>query len=311
MPDFKFQLQGFTPANRDATVVIVEEKTGKTLERKPFLDGSLLLRKLDPGFYQIKVTHPNLINPIWQNRIRLFPQPLPTNVTIPVPEDIFTDTPIRDIPDADLGPIQQSVASVRDQVAPIGNKIAGEVIKSSDWNILVGAVSDLAGTVLELTNLVSPKGHDHPEIAEKIAEVQKNLLKFSEAYGQALLQLQREIETSNMRRKLDDLFNLGKVSPSKREDALGKLDDLNANRQASASVFTKKLSALGGQVLSQVTEIASKQDDPDAFYADPVVQEVMGFASQYHLSGVQNTPEGEMGIYQKTNAKAKSLKLGG
>ena len=69
MPDFRFQLTGFTPANRAAEVTLVEESTGKELKRKPFLDGSLSVKNLDAGFYQVKVQHPNLINPIWTNRM--------------------------------------------------------------------------------------------------------------------------------------------------------------------------------------------------------------------------------------------------
>ena len=87
MSDFRFQLTGYTPANRDAEVTLVEEVTGKEISRKPFLDGSLAVKNLTPGFYQVKVKHPNLINPIWTNRVRLFPQPRPTVITIPVPED--------------------------------------------------------------------------------------------------------------------------------------------------------------------------------------------------------------------------------
>ena len=39
MPSFNFQLKGFTPANRDAEITLVEEVTGKQIKRKPFLDG--------------------------------------------------------------------------------------------------------------------------------------------------------------------------------------------------------------------------------------------------------------------------------
>ena len=311
MPDFRFQLTGFTPANRAAEVTLVEESTGKELKRKPFLDGSLSVKNLDAGFYQVKVQHPNLINPIWTNRIRLFPQPRPTVITIPVPEDIFTDTPIRDIPDADLGPAQQTISAAVDALAPIGNKIAGEVIRSSDWNTLVGAMSDLGAALMEVTNLVSPKGHDHPEIAEKIDQVQNNLVKFAEAYGQNLLQIQREIEALNMRRRIEDMYNRGNVAAADRTAVLDRVDELAGNLQLAAPVWTGKLSSMAGMVLSQVNEIAAAQDDPDEFINDTQVQEVLSFATQYHTSGVQTTAESELNIYRKTNALAQSSKLPG
>ncbi len=310
MPDFNFQLKGFTPANRDAEVTLVEEVTGKEIKRKPFLDGSLNLKNLNAGFYQVKVQHPNLINPIWTKRIRLFPQPRPTVITVPVPEDIFSDTPIRDIPDSDIGPVQQSVSAAADSLAPIGNKVSGEVIRSADWNTLVGAVSELAAAVLELTHLVSPKGHDHPEIAEKIAEVQSNLLNFAESYGQNLLQLQREIETLNMRRKIEDVYNLGKVPEAERTAVLERVDELAGNLQLPAPVWTSKLANMGGLVLSQVNAIASNQDDPDEFINTNQVKEVVNFATQYHTSGVQTTAESELNIYRKTNAVKLTPKFG-
>jgi len=310
MPDFNFQLKGFTPANRDAEVTLVEEVTGKEIKRKPFLDGTLNLKNLNAGFYQVKVQHPNLINPIWTKRVRLFPQPAPTLITIPVPEDIFSDTPIRDIPDKDVGPVQQSISAAADLLAPIGSKIAGEVIRSADWNTLVGAVSELAAAVLELTQLVSPKGHDHPEIAEKIAEVQSNLLNFAESYGQNLLQLQREIETLNMRRKIEDVYNLGQVPETERTAVLERVDELEGNLQLPATVWTSKLANLGGLVLSQMNTIATNQDDPDEFINNDQVKEVINFATQYHTSGVQTTAESELNIYRKTNAVKLTSKLG-
>src|SRR2546421_3671477 len=186
---FNLQLQGFPAANRDATVKLTNQATGQIIERKPFLDGSLQVRDVDPGLWQLVVRHPNLVNPIIQQPVRLFPQPTPTFIPIPVPADLFKDTPIRDIPDANLAPVQQAVTSVRDRARPLAVKGAGEVIRASDWNSLAGAVSDLAAAVLELTNLVSPKGHDHPEIAEKIDEVQGNLRRFAEAFGKSLVEL--------------------------------------------------------------------------------------------------------------------------
>lgn len=310
MADFRLQLTGFAAANRDAQVTMVEETTGKEINRKPFLDGSLMVRSLDPGFYQVKLTHPNLINPIFAQRIRLFPSPKPTLVTIPVPADLFTDAPIRDIPDADLGPVQQTLSTTRSQIAPIGNKVAGEVIRSSDWNTLVGAVSDLTGAVLDLTKLVAPRGHDHPEIAEKIAEVQKNILTFAEAYGNSLLQLQREIESNNMRRKLNDMFDLGQVPDAQRKPVLDKVDELSGNLQLATPVWTSKLSSMAGLALTKVNDVATSQPDPDTFFNDKRVQEVVNLATQYHQAGVQSTSEGEINIYRRTTGVAKTSKLG-
>jgi hypothetical protein len=180
---FDIRLQGFPQANRDATVKLTNQITGISIERKPFLDGQLLLRDLDAGPYEMEVRHPNLITPIDQRRIRLIPQPFPTRIPVPIKPDLFRDTPIRDIPDADLAPVQQTASSVASSMGPIGGKAPGEVIRSNDWNTMVTAVTDLANAVAELTRLVAPIGHNHPEIETKIGEVQGNIRRFADSFG--------------------------------------------------------------------------------------------------------------------------------
>jgi len=298
---FSFQLQGYPVANRDAVVTLTHEATGTTIERKPFLDGSLLVRDLEPGFYEMTVSHPNLVTPIDKRRIRLFPQPAPTQVNIPVPADLFKDTPIRDIPDADLGPVQKATSDVKTRLSPIGTKASGEVIRAADWNLLVGAVQDLAGAVLQLTNLVSPRGHDHPEIADKIAEVQDNLRAFAEAYGRSLLQLQREIETESLRKNATDVLTAAGASPEVRASVLDRVDELHALIQSDTTHFTQKLSNAGSLILSTVNDLAVAQGaNADAFMAKPEVKALTDSARQYTDTGVQTKPESELKTYERT-----------
>ncbi len=313
---FKFQLQGHPAANRDAKVRLVHEATGQIIERKPFLDGSLLVRDLLPGNYELEVTHPNLLQPIHTRRIRLFPQPAPTFVPVPVPEDLFRDTPIRDVPDADLGPVQASFTSIRDQLGPIAGKAPGEVIRASDWNTLVAGVSDLAGAVLELSNLVSPRGHDHPEIAEKIGEVQENLRRFAEAFGRSLLELRREIETASLSRNANEVLDLAGASDELRNRVLDRVKDLSDRVQVATPQFTQKLASTGTVILNAVNEMAAAQGaDADAFLARPEVQQLSTFARHYSEAGTQTRPEAELVTYQRTatstGGKKISLVLGG
>ena len=72
----------FVSAARDATVKLVNQTTGAAVERKPFLDGTLLVRDLDPGMYEVEVRHPNLTQAVARQKVRLFPQPRPTVITI-------------------------------------------------------------------------------------------------------------------------------------------------------------------------------------------------------------------------------------
>lgn len=305
------QLQGFVAANRDAVVKLTQEATGQTIERKPFLDGSLLVRDVDPGFYQLTVSHPNLIQPIDTRRIRIFPQPAPTLVPIPVPETLFKDTPIRDVPDADLGPVQQALTAIRTTVAPLAAKGPGEAIRAADWNALAGGVSDLAAAVLQLCTLVSPKGHDHPEIAEKIGEVQENIRRFAEAFGRSLLSMQREIETASLHQTATDVLDLAGASADIRASTLGRIADLQATTQADTPTFTAKLAQAGNVLLTQVNELAvAKGAEADDFRAQPAVQKLVDSARNYSEAGTQIRPESELLTYQRTTTAAGPKLLG-
>jgi hypothetical protein len=305
MASADIQLQGHIPAFRDAKVLLRNQVTGATIERKPFLDGTLRVADIEPGPYQLEVTHPNLVSAIDRRLIRVFDQPTPTRIPIPVPADLFRDTPIRDIPDADLGPVQQAVTSTRDRVRPIAGKASGEVIRASDWNTLAGAVADLAGAVLELTHLVAPRGHDHPEIAEKIGEVQENLRRFAEAYGRSLLELRREIESENIRQTVTDVLDAGAATAEIRTRVLERVGELDRAVLADTTVFTQKLTTTGSLLLTTINDLAVAQGaGADEFLQKPEVQKVRGMAQQYMEAGTQTRPESELMTYQRTTTAA-------
>jgi hypothetical protein len=53
---------------------------------------------------------------------------------------------------------------------------------------------------------VSPVGHNHPEIPEKIDEVEDNVRRFAESFGKSLLAMQRRLEQENLSRAADGAF---------------------------------------------------------------------------------------------------------
>ena len=309
LASFDIRLQGLPAANRDAKVRLVNQATGQEVVRKPFLDGSLLVRDLEPGNWEMVVTHPNLIQPIDRRIVRLFPQPFPTRVPVVVPPDLFRDTPIRDIPDADLTPVQQAAASARSAVAPLAGKAPGEVIRSSDWNALAGAVSDLAGAVLELANLVAPRGHDHPEIAEKIAEVQGNLRRFNESFGRSLLELRRDIENEDLRHRVTGVLDAVGASSAIRDRMLGRVSELEGAIQQPTPVFTGKLAGTGAIFLTEINKLALAQPDPDAFLARGDVKEVLGIAQNLTDAGSQTQPEEELATFRKSTTVVGGSRL--
>ena len=307
---FNIQLQGFPQANRDAEVTLVNQSTGSRFIRKPFLDGQLIMRDLEPGPYEISVRHPNLIEPIDRRVVRLLPQPFPTRVPVVVRPELFRDTPIRDIPDADLSPVQQAATTVKETLSPLGTKSPGETIRSSDWNALVGAMTDLAGAVLELTQLVSPIGHDHPEIAEKTAEIQGNIRRFTESFGRSLLELRRDIERQQLRRNLLDTLDRAGAPTEIRNRWTQRIDDLEEAIQQPTPVWTGKLSRAGNAFIQEVNELAVAQGaEGDSFLKEPVVQSVMLAATQYANVGTQVKAEDELQTYMRTTTTSKKSKF--
>lgn len=306
-----FRLSGYPAANRDAMVSLTNQATGVTIQRKPFLDGQLLLRDLDPGPYQMRVTHPNLVSPIDERIVRLFPQPFPTRIPVPIKPALFLDTPIVDIPDADLAPVQQTAASVATAMGPISGKTPGEAIKSDDWNTMALAVADLAKAVAELTQLVSPIGHNHPEIETKIGEVQGNIRRFSDSFGKSLVSLRRDIENQNLRRNIRDVLTAAGRDPDDSENPLNiRVADLEAAVVQPTPTFTGKLANAGNVILTQVNELAIERDDPDVFLAVPAVSQLVNLATQYSNAGTQTNAEEELNTYQRTTSVGGPTKFG-
>jgi hypothetical protein len=297
---FDIRLQGYTPANRDAVVRLVNQSTGQKVERKPFLDGSLLVRDLDPGSWEMTVTHPNLINAIDKRIVRLFPQDIPTRVPVIVPPHLFRDTPIRDIPDADLAPIQQQAGAITAGVGRLADKAPGEVIRAEDWNVLAGAVADLARAVGELTRLVSPVGHDHPELAEKFAEVQGNILRFSESFGRSLIELRREVASRNLRGRLTSVLDKGAASTAIRDRVLGRVAELEQSTLVTTAQWSPLIANHSNAVIREVLELANGQGaGADDFLAAPEVSGALMLLQNFSGAGGQSKPEDELETYRR------------
>lgn len=308
---FTIKLQGYPPANRDTTITLRQEATGTAIERKPFLDGSLLVRDLDPGFYEVEVRHPNLTQVIDRRRVRLFPSPIPTQIFVPVPADLFRDTPIRDIPDADLGPIQQTVTAAKAALQPVAGKAPGEAIRAADWNTLVNALTDVCSAVSQLTSLVSPQGHNHPELEEKIGEVQDNTRRFAEAFGRSLLEMRRELEAESLRKQATDVLDLGGASDDIRSRVFTRVNELVNSTQSDTPNFTRRLSVTGEVLLNAVNDIATAQGaGGEAFLNNDTVKKLRGAAQQYADAGTQTKAEAELQTYMRTTTTSGG-KFGG
>jgi len=299
----QLKLQGYTPANREAVVRVVHESTGRVIERSPFLDGTLVLRDLEPGFYEVEVTHPNLTTPLEKRKIRVFDQGALTYVPVTVDPGRFFPRPPPDRDIADLGPVQQMAAAVRETLRPLDGKSPGEVIKAADWNALVGAVSDLAGALLEMTQLLAPRGHDHPVVSGDLIGVKEDVRKFSEAFGRSMLELRRDLEITNLRRDAASILDAGAASAETRERVNVRLADLERAIQSDTRVFTGRLAGTGDTLLTVINELAAARGgEADAFLAREDVKTVTAVSRQYTEAGVQSRAETELHTYERAAA---------
>jgi hypothetical protein len=307
---FSIQVSGHAPARRDVALEIVNETTGETRQVKPFLDGSAMVRNLPPGAYQVKVLHPNVVGELVDmRRVRLF-EGLPTRLRLPLPDELFRDTPVRETPDADLTPVHDAATAVRDQVSGLGARKPGDPIRSDDWNAVVGAVTDLANAVAELTRLVAPNGHDHPELAEKIDEVNGNVKRFSDQFGGQLARIQRTLQTLAMERELDDtLSQAGNIPIDVRARITESISLLKEHSDSDTLIWGARKKNAYLAIAQAVGDLRDAQPDPTALENNVQFQRVLAVATEEATTAAPRTVGGEIDRYERVNAKTSGALL--
>jgi hypothetical protein len=202
----KLNILGFPAVNKDLTVRITDPSSGAVQTAQPFLDGTLHFRAVPPGAYEVEITHPNLALPVLRQPIRVLPVG-DTQISLMIDPSRFRNTPIADIPDANLGPVRDATASVEQTVQPLAAKRPGEAITSADWNLMAGNLAGLAQAVTQLTRLVTPVGHNHTELEDKLNEIQGNFITLLDTITTAMTELQRQIQAQRVRKQVDDLVD--------------------------------------------------------------------------------------------------------
>jgi TolA-binding protein len=305
---FNIQVSGFAPARRDVELEITNETTGETRQVKPFLDGSATVRNLVPGSYAVKVLHPNVVGELVDmRRVQLF-EGLPTPIRLPLPEVLFRDTPIRDTPLADLSPVNAAAVSARDQASLAGGKQPGDPIRSEDWNTLTGAVTDLANAVAELTRLVSPDGHDHPELEEKIDEVNGNVARFADQFGNQLVRLQRTLQTLAIQSQVDDaLSQAGTVPPDIRTRLDSAVQLLKDHTDSDTILWGARKKGAYDDILNAMTSLRDVQPDPSPLEQAASFQQVLTVATAEATTPAPRTVTGEIDRGDSINAKTAGV----
>jgi len=273
MNDLKMNLVGFPGVNRDLMVQVHDPVTQQVVrEVRPFLDGTVRIPGLAPGNYDIQVVHPNMIMPVLRRPVRVLPVG-ETAVTVMIDPAKFRNTPIEDIPEANLAPVGTMTQSIAATIAPLSNKIGGEAIRSSDWNMLAGAVRDLSETTGELTRVVSPVGHNHPELETKINEMSSNFQTLLDSMSQALAELQRQLQALRLRRQVEAVLDKAqiKLDSVSATEIFNLVNGLDTKVTDSPTGYSRELRSVAMQVQSRIETL---MDSKPELAAAPEVEKI-------------------------------------
>jgi hypothetical protein len=268
--DLTLNILGFPAVNRDLTVEVRDPISNALVrEVQPFLDGTVRVPSIAAGAYEVRVRHPNLALPVLRRPIRVLPTG-DTKVSLVIDPSQFRDTPIEDIPDANLAPVRQMAESVAETLLPLAAKQPGEAIKSQDWNALVGGIRDVALAIAELTRLITPTGHNHPEFERKFDEMTSNFETLVNTISAALTELQRQIQSGRFRRQVEEVLDaatIDRTSPRGRE-LLDLMDELDQTVTEPPAAFGRKARNVGVQLSTRLESLID--ENPDLASSDQV-----------------------------------------
>lgn len=312
MNNLTMSILGFPAVNRDLTVELREPLSQQVVRTvKPFLDGTVRVPQIDPGSYEITLRHPNLTLPVLQRPIRVLPGG-DTNVSVLIDPSKFRNTPIEDIPDANLEPVRQLADSVSESLASLAEKRPGEAILAQDWNRMASAIRDLADAVGELTRLVSPQGHDHPEFVRKFDEMSANFDTLLDTLSKSMTELQRQIKTQRLRRQVEDVLDragVDKESPRGRE-FLDVLTTLDGKVSATPTEFGRDVRSAGVQLTTKLEKLIEENGDNTEFTTSAPVKD-LGEALDLSKTQRATTYDAELLHLRKETSKfgLKGLRL--
>jgi hypothetical protein len=284
--NLNLNILGFPAVNGDLQVV-VRDSSGETVRTaRPFLDGTVKMPNFEPGAYELAVLHPNITLPVIQQPIRILPVG-DTQVSVLIDPAKFKNTPIADIPDANLGPVRDRTQSVSETVLPLAQKQPGEAITAQDWNLMATGIRDLAMATTELTRLVTPTGHDHAELVTKIEEMVGNFSELLSTLGAAMTELQRQIQNLRVRKQVEDVLDQAVVDPPIREEFLLHLHNLDAAVTEPPSGFGRTARTTGVQLGARLQALIDEHAADDVFLNSPSVKTLQ--QSVELLKGIRST----------------------
>jgi hypothetical protein len=261
MNDLQINIQGFPIVNSDITAELRDVVSGLPIKTgRPFRDGTLTFPQVDPGMYQLVLTHPNLAGVLTQQPIRVIPGLGKTKVSILIDPSKFKNTPIEDVPDANLTPVIDAARSVEDSAKSLSSKQGGEAILANDWNTMATQISNLGHTVGQLTAVVAPQGHNHPEYERKLSELASNFDSLVTTLSASMVEIQRQLQI----RRLQDHANAvvdAIADAAKRETARKSVETIINSLFDKTTESPQSFTALMSKAAADIEQIV-KQNVP-------------------------------------------------
>lgn len=300
----KIQVAGDAKYTKDMTVELTHQISGKKYQKAPYRDGTATFNDVESGRYRVQVRHKNMPYEVYDDDAVVY-EDRQTFVPIKLPKDIFENAPIADTPEADLGPIQEKLDEAQLATDAQAKKIAGQPIYAADWNVLANVVGQVAHSTKDLTDLVSPVGHDHPELVAKFEEVQRNMQRMYDAFGQVLAELQRQIQQMALQSIIDDAVDkMPNATPEEKQTLDDAVKDLTESWNDKPSIYGSKKRRAGQKIEQQIVKMLEKESSEVAH--DPEVEELMKSANEMSKEAPAETYEKELIQQNKQNQKSKS-----
>lgn len=276
MSDLNLSILGFPTVNRELKIELRDPATKAVVkEAQPFLDGTVRMSQLDPGAYELAVTHLNLATPVLLKPIRVLPVG-DTKIQVLIDPSKFRNLPIEDIPDANLGPVSDAARTVAETVLPLSQKQPGEAITAADWNAMASSIRELALSVSELTRLVTPVGHNHAELERKIEEMTGNFTTLLEQLGGAMTELQRQIQAERYRKQVESVLTAAEVDPAQGtgKEFLDIIDRLGSGVTDTPTRFGRTARTTGIQLSTKLEQLLDAKADDEAFLNSAAVKQL-------------------------------------
>ena len=257
MNELTVNVLGFTAVNTDLKAQLRDVVTGAVIEERPlFRDGTARFPNVRPGQYDLHIIHPNMpLLPVVVRPIRTLPSG-PTKISILIDPKDFRNSAIEDIPDIDLTPLARTMDDIELAVQGLGNKKGGEAILASDWNSMAGSMALLARSVSELTRLVTPVGHNHPQYEKKLNELSSNFDQLVGTLSTSMAEIQRQLQIQRLEEVTTKALDEANVPAPSRKVLQDRFDVLREKVTESPRVFAELLrneSAGIGETVQQIT----------------------------------------------------------